>query len=74
MMKSVKGLLEFGLPLLLLLLLTAVPSNLLAMDNEDARVEKELEDLLDIGFAELANITLTTASRKEQRLFDTSAA
>ena len=59
---------------MILLLLLGIADNGLARENVDDRAKGELAELLDISFTELANITLTTASRTEKRLFDTPAA
>lgn len=49
-----------------------ITSYVLAIENIDQQAE--LEELLEIGIEELANIKLTTASRKEQKIMEVSAA
>ncbi|MBF0455303.1 MAG: TonB-dependent receptor [Magnetococcales bacterium] len=57
-----------------LLMMVVLQPNGWASPTEEWQAEEDLEKLLDIGFEALAEITLTTAARKEQRLVDTSSA
>ncbi len=65
---------RFVLWLPLVAFLLGNPASVLATEQSDSREQMELEQLLDIGFEELAQITLTTAARKEQKLIDTAGA
>ncbi|MEO5368801.1 MAG: TonB-dependent receptor [Magnetococcus sp. DMHC-1] len=51
-----------------------VPTAGKAADRTHLDSHKQMEALLEVGFEELANIRLTTAARKEQRLVDTPSA
>ena len=59
---------------LLSLLLLMIPMSGWSEVDHDQQALAEMEALLEVDFESLANISLTTAARKEQRLLDTTAA
>jgi iron complex outermembrane recepter protein len=72
--KFINRILSNGLSMLIFLLFVVMPVNIWASDSEDDEAIAQMEELLEVGFEELAEITLTTASRKKQNLTDAPAA